>query len=292
MIARKCQSLSISICESISYRVTMMKGIGNNWHLIYQLLIKELKVRYTSSFLGFLWVFISPFLIVGVFYLVFFRILKINIEGYPFFLYLMTGVFPWNFFQSSLISSTTSLWDNRNLIREVKLPHYVVPLSVIANNLINFLPSLFITIILSSLLLNGLSLYILFLPFILFIHFLSVVGLSLILSPLYLKYRDTKYVLEVLLSFIFYLTPVFYPLSLVKESFPLWLFRVYYLNPFVGILNLYRYTLLNGFYIDITREEKLLSLGIIPVIFTIFILFLGLYYYRINKDKINDYLAY
>ncbi|MCM8823170.1 MAG: ABC transporter permease [Candidatus Omnitrophica bacterium] len=270
----------------------MMKGIGNNWHLIYQLVVKELKVRYMRSSLGFLWVFISPFLIVMVFYLVFFRILRINIEGYPFFLYLMTGIFPWNFFQCSLISSTTSLWDNRNLIKEAKLPQYVVPLSVIVNNLIIFLPSLFITIILSSILLNGLSLSILFLPFILFIHFLIALGLSLILSLLYLKYRDTKYILEVLLSFIFYLTPVFYPLSLVKDAFPLWLFRIYYLNPFVGVLNLYRYTLLKGFYISITRADKLFSLVIIPLIFTISILFLGIYYYRKNKDKINDYLAY
>src|SRR3989338_2265063 len=86
--------------------------------LIKELVLKDLKIRYSRPMLGFLWAFLSPFLIVGVFYLVFSLILKVQTEEAPFFLYLMSAVFPWQFFHNSVISSTTSLVDNKNLLRE------------------------------------------------------------------------------------------------------------------------------------------------------------------------------
>ena len=92
-----------------------MRVWDRNLNLIRELAIKDLKIRYSRPMLGFLWAFLSPFLTVMIFYFVFGTLLKIKTEDVPFFLYLMSGVFPWIFFQESITRSITSLVDNKNL---------------------------------------------------------------------------------------------------------------------------------------------------------------------------------
>src|SRR3989338_3576328 len=100
--------------------------MNNALNLIQQLVLKDLKMRYSRPMLGFFWAFLSPFLAVTVFYAVFSLALKIQIKEAPFFLYLMSAVFPWRFFQDSLMSSVTSLVDNKNLIKESGFAHYLI----------------------------------------------------------------------------------------------------------------------------------------------------------------------
>lgn len=260
--------------------------------LIAELVIKDLKIRYSRPVLGFLWAFLSPLLIVAIFYLVFSIILQVKTKEAPFLLYLMSAIFSWRFFQDSLVSSTTSFIDNKNLIRESKFPHYLIPLSIVLANGINFLPSLGILIIVSLFILKGLPAFIVLLPIIFAIHLIITMGMSLVFSILYVKWRDTKYILEAVLMVLFYLTPAFYSIYLVKDSFPPLLFNVYIYNPFVGVLNLYRFAILKGFYPLIKEDMGLLSLVIMPTGFAIAILLLGFYFYKKNKDSINDYLSY
>lgn len=227
-----------------------------------------------------------------IFYVVFSLFLKVNIKEAPFLLYLMSAVFPWNFFQDSIMRSTASLVDNRNLIRESRFPHYLIPISIILANVINFLPSLIILIICSGLFLKGLPGFIIFLPIVLIIHLIITMGLSIILSVFYVRWRDLKFILEPVLLLLFYLTPVFYPLSLVKNSFSPLLFKVYAYNPFVGVLNLYRSAVLRGFYGFIREDVGVLPFVIMPFVFAILVFFLGIYLYKKNKNIINDYLSY
>lgn len=260
--------------------------------LIKELVLKDLKIRYSRPILGFLWAFLSPFLIVGVFYLVFSLILKVQTEEAPFFLYLMSAVFPWQFFHNSVMSSTTSLVDNKNLIKEGNFPNYLIPVSIVMANLINFLPSLLILMVISFCVLKGFSGFIVFLPAVLAIQIAITISLSVLFSVLYVKFRDLKYVLEILLLLIFYLTPAVYSLQLVKNSFTQLLFRFYINNPFVGLISMYRAVFLKGFYYAIKRDIGLLSLIIAPVGFGIISLFLSFYFYGKYKDRINDHLSY
>jgi len=261
-------------------------------NLIRELVLKNLKIRYSKSLLGFLWAFLSPFLIVLIFYVVFSLILNVKTREAPFVLYLMSGVFSWRFFQDSLISSTTSLIDNKNLIRESSFPHYLIPLSIVLSNMIDFLSSLIILLIVSLFVLQGLPYFVLFLPIVLVIHLGICTGLSIIFSILYVKWRDIKHILEAVLLLLFYLTPAFYSLYLVKASFSSLLFRVYLYNPFVGVLNLYRSSILKGFYKAIQSEVGIVPLLFMPLGFAIVVLLLAFYFYRKNKDNINDYLSY
>ncbi len=103
------------------------------------------------------------------------------------------------------------------------------------------------------------------------------------------KYKVSKQA-DVLM--LFYLTPVIYPLSLVKDSFKPLLFSVYMCNPFVNLINAYRIVLLKGFYEAIKQDISFLNIVVGPVAFTAIILLLGIYFYRKNMDSINDYISY
>ncbi len=262
------------------------------FNLLYELVKKDLKTRYARPSLGFLWLFFTPLLMVAVFYVVFGLILKVQIQGVPFFLYLMSAIFPWMFFQNSVLQSTTSLMDNRNLIKESRFPHWLIPLSIVLANGISFLPSLGILIIMASFILKGVPCAFLFLPFVLFLHLILAFSFSLIASISHVRWRDTKYLLDVFMQMLFYSTPVFYPLHIVRQSCgPFW-FNVYLHNPFVGILNLYRLAILKGFdrSLDIDLSSVVLLIG--PLCFAAVLLWLSFYIYSRNRDSINDYLSY
>lgn len=269
---------------------SIIREIIERKNLIYELVLKDIKLRYSRPFLGFLWAFLSPFFTAIIFYLVFSLFLNIKTKEMPFILYLMSATFPWRLFQDSVTSSTSSLIDNKNLIKEARFPYYFIPISIILANLIIFLPCLPILIIISMVMLKGLPVFLIFLPLVILVHLIITTGLALIFSLLYLKWRDTKYILEFLLLFLFYLTPCFYPLSLVKNTFSPFLYSIYVNNPFVGILNLYRCTLLKGFFPLISKEISIFSLIIVPIIFSLFLFLTGFYLYSKYKNKINDYL--
>ncbi|MDD5097391.1 MAG: ABC transporter permease [Candidatus Omnitrophica bacterium] len=270
---------------------TIIKEILTRRNLIRELVLKDLKLRYHRPALGFFWAFILPLATVGVFYVVFSVFLKAKTEEAPFILYLMSAVFPWGFFYNSVVCSTTSLVDNKNLIRESKFPYYFLPLSIVLANMINFLPSLVIIAITALFVLKGLPLLIVFLPLVLLTQLLFTVGLSIVFSLLYVKYRDLKYMLEIGLTVVFYLTPAFYSIYLVKNSLPEFLFKMYLYNPFTGILIIYRAVMLKGFYGFIAKDINWLTLVITLVCFSWVTLFLGFFIYNQKKNNINDYLS-
>lgn len=269
----------------------IIKELSARRNLILQLAFRDLKIRYSRPVLGIFWVFLSPFLAVAVFYLVFSVILKVQIREAPFALYLMTAIFTWRFFQDSIISSTTSLIDNKNLIKESNFPHYLIPFSITLTNFIIFLPCLAILAI-TSLVLKAATIFILFLPIVVTVHFLMIFGLSIISSIIYVRFRDIKYILEAVMLLLFYLTPAFYSLNFVKESFSPVIFKIYVYNPLTIVLSLYRVVFLKGFYSNFQNEAGILPVVFIMVISLFLLVVFAARFYRKNKHSINDYLSY
>ncbi|MBU4418508.1 MAG: ABC transporter permease, partial [Candidatus Omnitrophica bacterium] len=169
--------------------IAIIKEILARKNLIGELVLKDLKLRYGRPVLGPFWAFLSPLATVFIFYLVFSVFLKAKTEESPYVLYLMAAIFPWRFFNDSLVCSTTCLVDNKNLIRESNFPYYFLPLSIVLANMINFLPSLAVLIFTAFFVLKGLPLLIILLPLVLVMQFLLTIGLSFIFSLLYVKYR-------------------------------------------------------------------------------------------------------
>jgi len=272
--------------------VTIIREILFKKNLIQELVLKDLKLRYGRPILGVFWAFLSPLITVFIFYLVFCVFLKVKIQEAPYILYLMTAIFSWRFFNDSIIASVTCLVDNRNLIREANFPYYFLPLAIVLANMINFLPSLAILVVTAFFVLKGLPLLVIFLPLLLLIQLFLTLGLSLIFSIFYVKYRDLKYILEIGLTTVFYLTPVFYSLFLVKDALPSFLFKVYLYNPLTQILIIYRMLILKNFYGFIDKDFLWLPGIVLVVGFCGVVLFLGFYCYLKFKDKMYDYLTY
>ena len=204
----------------------------------------------------------------------------------------MVAVFSWNFFQNSLISSATCLTDNKNLIRESGFAHYLIPVSIVLANIINFFPALLVLLVISLYVLKGASIYILLLPAILSIHITITIGLTIIVSILYVKWRDIKYVLEAVFMPLFYLTPAFYSIFLIKSILPDFLYKIYIYSPFVSILYLYRIALLKRFHAAMNNDISIFISIISSSIFAVFVFWLSAFIYKKNKDVINDHLSY
>lgn len=268
----------------------LLKEIADKKDLVFELARKDLKTRYASPRLGFLWAFLQPFFASVILFVVFSVMLKTAITEAPFFLYLMTAVFPWHFFHESVVSSSTSLLNNKNLIKESRFSHYLIPVSIVLANAVNLVPALLIMIAVSVFLMKGLSVFILALPLVVAIHFVLTLGFSIIFSVLYVRWRDVRYILEIALTFLFYMTPVFYSVKLVTDTFSPALAKIYLCNPFVSILTLYRCAIIKG-YSD-AGPGGLTPLLVWPAVFAAAVLFFSLYLYRKEKDRINDHLSY
>ena len=231
-----------------NYQVLLMffKNMNERWSKYYSLLmifaVKDLKVRYKSTFLGLFWALLVPIVTMLVSKLVLF-FLKSRIPNAS--VYLLTGLFPWFFFNMSISTATTSLADNSNLLKKVYFNRTIIPVSIVVSNLINFLLSMVVLIILMIILKMKISLAVLFLPVLILLQIILMIGLALGFSSLFINFRDIKYGVEILLLVWFYLTPIFYLVERIR-MLPVFARKLYMLNPLTNIITMYREVLING----------------------------------------------
>jgi ABC-2 type transport system permease protein len=208
--------------------------------ILKNLVLRNLKIRYKGSVLGFAWGFLNPFLSMLVLYVVFSQIVRIQIQQYP--LFLLTGLFPWVSFSNSLTEATRSIIDNANLVKKIYFPRDILPISYVLSNFINLLFGLMVLLFVLVIFRAPSLRFLYFLPIIIIIHLIFTVGLALLVSCGNVYIRDISHILNVALMFWFYLTPVFYPVSMVPPKFH----TVYMLNPMVSIISMYRNILFEG----------------------------------------------
>lgn len=202
--------------------------------LLFNLTVKDLKLKYKNSALGFFWSFLNPLLMLVVYTFAFKFIMRVQIENYS--VVLLAGLLPWNFFNASVQGSTMSLISNAGLIKKVYFPREIIPLSLIFSNFVNFLMTL--VVLFAAMMLFGvqLGINILMLPFILILLVMFTTGLSLMLSALNVFYRDISHFVEILFMAWIYLTPVIYSFEMIPEQYRIFLL----LNPMTLVVELIR----------------------------------------------------
>lgn len=225
------------------------------------LVLRNLRVRYKGSILGFSWAFLNPLLTMLILYVVFSKIMRIQIEQYP--LFLLSALLPWSFFSLSLTDATHSIVDNANLVKKVYFPREILPLSYVLSNFINLLFNLAVLLpILIIFRAQGLKIVYL-LPVVLITHLVFTIGLALFLSCANVYFRDVSHILGIILMFWFYLTPVFYSIDMVPQH----LRSIYLLNPMVSIITMYRNVLFEG------RLPTMINISIAMLVTMIMLLF-------------------
>ena len=200
--------MKIMVQELIDYR-----------HLLMMLTWRDIKIRYKQSMMGFLWAIFMPLLIVAAGIIVKKGISVVS--GKPMDLADIASItvkaLPWSFFIGTVRFCTGSLVSNRNLVEKIYFPREVLPLASVLANLFDFAIASIATIVILGFMGVGISVYILWVPLLLLFLVLFSAGLGMLMSCANLFFRDVKYLVEVILTFAIFFTPVFYEASLFGE---------------------------------------------------------------------------
>lgn len=191
-------------------------GLVRYRHLLLNLVLKDLKLKYRGSVFGFLWSLANPLLMIVVYSIAFTHILRIGSEGFVF--YLMLGILAWTFFANSLAMSTGAIADNGGLVKSVFFPRAILPASGVLFNLAQYLLTavVFLPVMLLWYHVTPAPPMILFPVFVL-LQVLFTIGLALILATGTAFFRDVRHLVEVGLAVLFWTTPVVYELVQVPE---------------------------------------------------------------------------
>lgn len=230
------------------------------WDLLVVLTLRDLKVQYKRSALGFGWALGSPVLQLVIFSTIFRNVLGSQIPHYPCFVYI--GVLVWGWFQGSLGHGVGLITSNAALARQPGFPLTLLPHVTVSVRLFHFAiawPLLF-----GLLWYEGLrpSAAWAVLPILLGIQYLLAVGIAYPLASLNVLHRDTQHVVGVLLQLMMFATPVFYDLRVVPEGLKGW----FYLNPMVSLIDAWRSVLLQGRVPDFRTLWILFAAGVLLIV--------------------------
>lgn len=265
-----------------------MKDLIKYRDLLVRLAWKEIRVRYKEPLLGFLWALLVPLFMAFVLMFIFTKVIRVPVRDFPFFIFLVTAIFPWNFFSNVISASVMSILEGGNLIKKVYFPREIIPLSIVLANAINFLFTLVVVVVFVMAFGLKVSPFILLLPvaFILQVFFIS--GMALLISGSQVLYRDIKFIVEVIMPLWFYVTPIFYPMELILNISRL-AFNLYVLNPFVGLISLYRISLMGDVYIQsLPQEINIVKIILYSAIWSVAIFFIGYRYFKKHEPIFSD----
>ena len=245
--------------------------------LIRQLVSRDFKTKYKRSALGMAWSFLNPLLTMSVQYVVFSTLFQSDIPNYP--VYLLSGIVFFNFFSEAVSMGMTSITGNASLIKKVYMPKYIYPVSRILSSLVNF--ALAIIPLLLVMLITGTA----FTPALLLLLFDMlcllgfVTGMSLLLTTAMTFFQDTQFLWGVISMMWMYLTPLFYPESIIPAQF----LTVYHMNPMYQYITFARICIIDG-----VSPEPMAYLWCI--LSSVVVLGLGILTFKRHQDKFVLYL--
>lgn len=222
--------------------MTRAASWAHNGELLYLLVVKDLKVRYKSRFLGYVWALANPLAFAFVYWVAFKFIMRVDMANYS--LYLITGIFPWIWLSTGSVSGARSLIHNASLIRKARLPRAILPLSCVVQETVHFAFAL--PVIIAFLFFPGdlplRAAWLWQIPLMVFLQVAFAYPLALALAVSNVYVRDIEYLVAIGFSLLFFATPMVYPITMVPEAHR-WLFE---LNPLHALIACWRGVLLGG----------------------------------------------
>jgi len=257
--------------------MTSLKSLQYYKDLIVVLTQKELKVRYKRSFLGYLWSIANPLALAVVFYVAFKVVMRIQIENYT--LFLISGLFPWQWFSNSVSSSSMVFVSNAALIKKVNFPCESLIIATVLNDMLHFILS--VPVIVIFLFFYGLKpnlSWVVGIPVLLVIQFMVTFGFSVAISTINLFFRDIERIVSILLILIFYFTPIIYSGEMIPVKYK----TLILLNPLAVLMLSWRDLFMKG----------ILNFGSIAVsfLYSLIVLFMGYLIFRRLRWKFAEVL--
>ncbi len=245
--------------------------------LIWALALKELKIRYKRSVLGFLWALLNPMLLMLVLTVVFSVIMQAQIPHYAIF--ILSVLLPWTFFSQSLAYAAESIVGNGDLIKKVKVSKLVFPVAAVVSNMINLLLSLIPLVLIVAVMRHPFHITWLYLPVPLLALTLFTLGATFFFAAINVYYRDVSHILQIVLQVWFYITPIIYSLDFFPAKY-----RFYFrLNPLQYFFNGFRLSVYYGLLPTWHSTALSFVLGFLA-------LYIGFWVFRRKQDEFVFYV--
>ncbi|MBP7807790.1 MAG: ABC transporter permease [Bacteroidia bacterium] len=276
----KPNNYSLSVDASGSGLNLNLKELFKYKDLFFVLAYRDLRVRYSQTFIGLLWAFIQPAATLLILCLVFGRFVNVNTNGIPYPVFAITGVALWNYFSFVLSQSGSSLINAQEMVKKIYFPRLIIPLSKAVVGLVDFAVAMLILVMLFIYYGITPGKEVVFLPVFIVLTIFSSLSIGVWLSALSIRYRDFQYVLPFLIQFGLYLSPIAYPTQVVINNLPSWAVFLFYLNPMTGIIEGFRWCLFGG---HLPSHYFWISISFVSVLF-----FSGLFYFKKVERTMAD----
>jgi ABC-2 type transport system permease protein len=210
-------------------------------NVLWTLVIRDLRVRYSQSVLGYVWTILDPLMMSLIYFVIFVYVFRRNSLGHdPYFLFLVAGLLPWQWFSGVVQESSRALIQDSKLVRSTNLPREIWVARVVLSKGVEYVLSLPVLVFFSLVYaLNGkahLNGWLVLLPLGIVVQFVLLVGIGLILAPVTALVNDMQRVINILVRMLFYMTPVIYTSRLVPAPYD----KLTWLNPMTGVLEMMR----------------------------------------------------
>jgi ABC-type polysaccharide/polyol phosphate export permease len=251
---------------------------GDYLFLLQKLIAKDVSIRYRTMSLGVFWSLLNPLVMMGVLWFIFTRVFPNNTIPH-FAVFALCGLVPYNFFTVGWITGASSLVDNAHLIKRVRVPRQIIPISTVLANCVQMAAQA--ALLLAMVLISGYKInwYWLWLTYMWSCLVVFTIGLALIFSALNVYIRDIRYVVESATLVLFWMVPIFYPFTLIAPAYR----EVYRLNPIAAVVLASRNVLLEGTAPPATILWKL------PLV-SVMMLLVGLWVFRRLQSGFYNHL--
>ena len=219
--------------------------------LFYFLSWRDILVRYKQTVIGITWSVIRPLLTMIVFTIVFGKLAKLPSGGAPYPVLVFTAILPWQYFANALSEASNSLISNQNMISKIYFPRIIMPTSTIIVALTDFVISFVLLGITMAVYRFVPSWKIVFMPLFLLLATVLSLGMGYLFSALNVKYRDFRYVIPFIVQFGMYISPVGFSSDIVPIRYRFW----YSLNPMVGVIDGFRWSIICLLYTSDAADE-------------------------------------
>ncbi len=270
----------------------MLTKIISRYHyatiLLRQLVITDFKLRYQSSALGYLWSLLKPFSLFLIMYVVFVKVLGAGADIPNFGVYLLIGIVVWNYFAEVTNGSVTAVVGRGDMLRKLNFPKYVIVVAVSLSAMINLLFNIVVVAIFLIVSQTDINITAVFAPFLLIELFVFSLGVGLLLSALYVRFRDIGFIWEVIMQAAFFATPIMYAFSLVTDKSIL-AGKILLLNPVAQIMQDLRYMLVSSD--KTTTIDKLFDTPyatLMPLAIVAIVFIFAVWYFRAHSKSFAE----
>ena len=245
------------------------------------MVLREIKVLYKQTILGFSWAIIRPFVSMIVFSVIFGGLAKIPSDGIPYPVFSYVALVPWTYFSASMNKSTMSLINSTTIFTKVYFPRMILPLTPVLSGLIDFIIALSLSFGLLIYYKINISLNIIYLPFLILIMILTSSGIGLWLSSMAIQYRDIRHATQFLSQLLMYIAPVVWPISMLESKFGYKVTLICSAYPMVGVIEGFRAILIG-------KNEIPWDYIFVGFISSIFIFITGSIYFKSKENFFAD----